>query len=126
MEVQQPTVSLADQTSSLNDRAIAFFFHLYVHTTPGMNNQLVTARGHHEYLPRLYLKCGPSGPLAMVIIASGIASLANAGSAHHWMKEAFVLYGKALQRIRSALSDPIKTKSIEILAAVMLIGLFEV
>ena len=84
------------------------------------------ARGYHEFIPGLFRKSSPTGPLSSIIEAAGLASLANAGNAHDWEEHAFVAYGRALDRVRKALTDPKLIKEDETLATVIMIGVFEV
>lgn len=106
------------------DQATAFFFNHYVFGASQQSH--IAIRGHHEYLPALYRACSPSGALATITAAAGLASLANAGNSSTWSGKAYVLYGKALHQIQKALSDPLELKSDQTLAAVMLMGTFEV
>ena len=55
-----------------------------------------------------------------------MASLANAGNARGWLVDAYELHGVAIRRISAALMDLEHVKSDQTLAAVMLMGTFEV
>ena len=58
--------------------------------------------------------------------AVGLASLANAGNAASWMREAWKYYGKALRQLRVAMGDAVKITSDETLAATALLWMFDV
>jgi Fungal specific transcription factor domain len=106
------------------DRAIPFFFSHYVHQPEPFSKR--SKRGYYEYLPSLYLRSDPNGPLVTTVHAAAIASFANAGNAQDWIPEAYRLYGLAVMRTQAALINPQDVKSDDILAAVMLLGTFEV
>lgn len=67
-----------------------------------------------------------NGPLVTMTQAVAVASLSNAGNAPDQLTYAYQLYGAAISRIRAALEDPVKVKSNQTLAAVMLLSTFEV
>jgi hypothetical protein len=127
-------VESAQSTSSLHtpvllpsvaDRATHFFFKQYVcnETQPG--NSHISPRGHLEYLPVLYLR-SPAGILNPIVKAVALASFGNAGNVSEWKSRSFKLYGAAIYKIKEALQDPAQIKTDETLAAVMLMGTFEV
>lgn len=108
------------------DRATNFFIHQYVLTLQGSSGS-APLRGNHEYLPGLLRKeDSASGVLSTIVTAAGLAAMSNAGSVLAWRSEAFQLYGKAIRQLQNALRDPIQMKSDQTLAAVMLMGTFEV
>ena len=109
---------------SIVEQATAFFFCRHVWRPESRSGK--PARGHHEYLPALYAMDDSDGPLANTIHAVAVVSLANAGNARGWLVDAYELHGVAIRRIRAALMDPEHVKSDQTLAAVMLLGTFEV
>lgn len=112
---------------TLEDRATAFFVHHYVRQ--GHNGSLSApgARGTNEYLPALLREECVSDALKKVVAAAGIAAMANAGnSTASWRGEAYTLYTGAVRQLRSDLYDPVRSKLDHTLAAVMLMGTFEV
>lgn len=119
---------------SLTDRAVAFFFQRYVYRptsyqvtgTELARSPTGADHGHHEYFPDLFLQSSRDGPLACIVEAAGLASLANAGNTSQWMKLAFIAYGRALSAIRKSLMDPALVKKDETLAAIIMMGVFEV
>ncbi|KAM0260903.1 hypothetical protein ACHAQJ_002523 [Trichoderma viride] len=82
--------------------------------------------GVHEHLPLLLQQERSTGALSTIVSAAGLAALANAGTCTAWKREALRLYGKALQQLRIELEDSVRVKSDSTLAAVMLMGTFEV
>jgi hypothetical protein len=64
--------------------------------------------------------------LEIITAAAGLAALANSSSAQDLIPQAYTLYGEALRKVRIALQDPEQAISDETLAAVMLMGTFEV
>jgi hypothetical protein len=101
------------------DRATSFFIHQYVFKGQA------SLRGNHEYLPALLQEDG-GGTLGTIIAAAGLAGLANAGNATTWRSEAYSLYGRAIRQLKIALDDPVQVKADQTLAAIMLMGTFEV
>ncbi|KAH7187654.1 hypothetical protein BKA60DRAFT_613420 [Fusarium oxysporum] len=108
----------------LEDRATAFFFSRFVLNT---NGDPQTKRGVCEFLPELLQQKKTEGVLGTIIPATGLSTLVNAGKSLEWKSEAFALCGKALrQLIVVDLGDAVKARSDHTLAAIMLMGTFEV
>lgn len=82
-------------------------------------------RGFQEYLPELYCKEGKRTALSTVITAAGLATLSNAAKQPDVGASAREMYLAALRMVSEALVDPLRVKSDQTLAAVMLLGLFE-
>lgn len=112
----------------LTDRGTAFFVHQYV--SSGANDSNTSMRGNHEYLPKLLCSALPSRAartaLETVTAAAGLAGLANSSGSQTLVPEAYRLYGSAIRQIQLALRDPLQVHSDETLAAVMLMGTFEI
>ncbi|KAI7758722.1 hypothetical protein LZL87_013784 [Fusarium oxysporum] len=106
----------------LQDRATAFFFSRFVLNT---NGDPQTKRGVCEFLPELLQQKKAEGVLGTIIPATGLATLVNAGKSLEWKSEAFALCGKALRQLTVDLGDAIKARSDHTLAAIMLMGTFE-
>jgi hypothetical protein len=87
---------------------------------------LSISRGHHEYLPALMRQEGTNGPLRIIVAAAGLAALSNAGNARTWVVESYQLYNDAIRQLKSALSNPVEVCLDCSLAAMMLMGTFEV
>ncbi|KAH8819168.1 hypothetical protein F5884DRAFT_864617 [Xylogone sp. PMI_703] len=112
--ILQPALS-----TNLEDQAISFFFGHYV---------LPIRHGNHEYLPDIYaeeVRDEFDGPIKNIITASGLAGLANRSNNERLLVVARRLYGKAIGLINSALADPVKVKSDQTLAAVLVLSIFE-
>lgn len=104
----------------LNDQGVAFFMTNYV------NKGVGNFRGFQEYLPSLYREEGHRTALSTVITAAGLASLSNAAKQFDVGALARRIYLEALRMVGEALADPLQVRSDQTLAAVMLLGLFEV
>ena len=116
-----------------DERGSAFFFHQFVFS--GANNNAGLVRGNHEYLPKLLRSRIQETPrelinaetaLEKITAAAGLAALANSTFAPNLIPEAYKLYGSAIRHIRYALEDTNQAHADETLAAVMLMGTFEV
>ncbi|EXK26498.1 hypothetical protein FOXG_15952 [Fusarium oxysporum f. sp. lycopersici 4287] len=107
----------------LEDRATAFFFSRFVLNT---NGDPQTKRGVCEFLPELLQQEKTEGVLGTIIPATGLSTLVNAGKSLEWKSEAFALCGKALRQLTVDLGDAVKARSDHTLAAIMLMGTFEV
>jgi len=125
---ESPTRSLSP---ALTDRGTAFFVHQYVSS----GTDYSAARGNHEYLPKLLGTTSPDRQpnltaariaLESVTAAAGLAGLANSTCSQNLIPEAYRLYGNAIRQIQQALGDPFQIHADETLAAVMLMGTFEV
>jgi hypothetical protein len=115
------------------ERGSAFFFYQFVFS--GANSNAMLVRGNHEYLPKLLGGRNQETPrefinartaLEKITAASGLAGLANSTSAPNLITEAYKLYGSAIRHLRYALEDSNQAYLDETLAAVMLMGTFEV
>jgi hypothetical protein len=82
--------------------------------------------GFHEYLPVLYARDSERKTLSTIMQAVGLASLANTAKNPTAMKAADALYLQGVQKVREALADPREVKEDQTLAAVMMLGIFEV
>lgn len=125
-QLRATTRSLSRTVSpSVFDCGTAFFMRQYIF--PGQQTSpSSTCRGHHEYLPALLGQGDTTGPLKTIVAAAGLAALSNAGNASTWTNESFRLYNKAIRQLKSALQDPAQACLDETLAAIMLMGTFEV
>jgi transcription factor-like protein len=127
------TVLVRPVSHSLTERATAYFVHHYV--LAGDQETELSVRGNLEYIPHLLDESGPtaiSGSTAAfkafrdITYAAGLASLANSGKSDDWLKQAYASYNSSIRHIRDALQDPAQVKLNHTLAAVMLMGTFEV
>ena len=118
---------------ALTDSGTAFFVHQYV--SSGTDYSDTSARGNHEYLPKLLDTTSPDGQhnvtsariaLESITAAAGLAGLANSTCSQNLIPEAYKLYGNAIRQIQQVLRDPLQVHADETLAAVMLMGTFEV
>lgn len=116
---------IMDLAPAITDRATAFFLYQYAFS-PELCASTGISPGVHEHLPVLLLHEPPTGALSTIVAAAGLAALANAGASTAWKYDAFRLYGKALQQLQVDLKDPVRMRSDSTLAAVMLMGTFEV
>lgn len=113
----------------LEDRATAFFVHQYVFGSGGGVEHPAHRGGLHEYIPQLLehrRQAKGANVLATITAAAGLAALANAGSSAPWRAEAYRWYGKAIHQLKENLADQQLVKADQTLAAVMLMGMFEV
>ncbi|KAL7912340.1 hypothetical protein GGI35DRAFT_468547 [Trichoderma velutinum] len=112
-------------SSPLSDRATCFFLHHYV-----LGNTLWSDKnfpqGVLQYLPCLLRHEGPTGLLNTIICASGHAALSNSRASSPLKEEAYRLYGNSIRQLQTDLQDPRKMKSDATLAAILLMGTFEV
>ncbi|PTB47308.1 hypothetical protein M431DRAFT_502085 [Trichoderma harzianum CBS 226.95] len=112
-------------SSPLSDRAMCFFLYHYV-----LGNTLWSDKnfpqGVLQYLPCLLRHEGPTGLLNTIICASGHAALSNSRASGPLKEEAYRLYGKSIRQLQTDLQDPKKVKSDATLAAILLMGTFEV
>ena len=118
------TLDLKPLAPGILDQAAPFFICNYVAQSTGKPG--LEYRGNHEYLPILHSTDSPSGPPSTIITALGLASLSNKRQEPSMMLDARRTYVKAMQLVTNALQDPVELKSDHTLAAVMLLGLFEV
>jgi hypothetical protein len=108
----------------LLDRATSFFIHQYVLTVEDIGSG--SRRGNLEYLPNLMNREVSDGPMRTIIAAAGLAALSNAGNSAMWAVESYQMYGKAIRQLQDDLNDRNKAKTDHTLAAIMLMGTFEV
>ncbi|OAG41507.1 hypothetical protein AYO21_04209 [Fonsecaea monophora] len=104
-------------------RAVSFFFSQYVHQPPTPCGKFQP--GSFQYLPSLYARSRPDGPLVPIVHAAALASYANAGNVPHWTLESYRLCGLGILRCRHALGNLVERKSNEVLASIMLLGVYE-
>lgn len=123
-EVSFPRVNYRTLDLDLVDRAVPYFFSHYVHQPESFSEK--SKRGYYEYLPTLYTRSGADSPLVTIVHAVAIASFANAGHVHKWISDGYKLYGSATLKAKAALENPKHAKSDDVLATVMLLGMFEV
>lgn len=116
---------IIDLSPAIADRATAFFLYQYAFS-PELCASTGISPGVHEHLPVLLQHGPPKGALNTIVAAAGLAALANAGASTQWRYDAYRSYGKALQQLQVDLKDPVRMKSDSTLAAVMLMGTFEV
>ncbi|KAK5997077.1 Pyranose 2-oxidase [Cladobotryum mycophilum] len=134
---QQPTLSndgpvtvlregsrVVDLSPSINDKGTAFFLREYVFDA-GTSPSSATLQGFHDHLPALLQQEQTGGPLETIVSAAGLAALANAGASLQWKREAYSLYGKAIQKLQADLQDTARVKLDSTLAAIMMMGTFE-
>lgn len=107
------------------DCGTAFFLRQYIFPG-GRTSPSSACRGHHEYLPVLLNRGDTTGPLRTIVAAAGLAALSNASNALTWTTESYRLYNKSIRQLKSALQDPTQSCQDETLAAIMLMGTFEV
>ncbi|PTB45247.1 hypothetical protein M441DRAFT_64920 [Trichoderma asperellum CBS 433.97] len=115
---------IIDLSPAVTDRATAFFLYQYAFS-PELCSSTGISPGVHEHLPVLLQHEPPTGALNTIVAAAGLAALANAGASAPWKFDAYRSYGKALEQLRVDLKDPVRMKSDSTLAAVMLMGTFE-
>lgn len=121
----QTPLRTRELSGALDERATAFFFRQYmlsVQVHPGAGGK----RGVYEFLPLLVQQEGKSGLLQTVISACGLAALANAGKAAEWQTQAYGMLTKAIGQLKVNLQDAKARVSDQTLAAIMLMGTFEV
>lgn len=111
---------------SLTERAVDFFFQHYASNTLDSNPFGFGPRGDSEYLSILYSRSSPGGMFTSILEVVALASFANAGNVPGWKSQVFKLYGTAISKMKDALMDPVQVRTDEMLAAVMLMGTFEV
>jgi hypothetical protein len=117
----RPSLSL-----SIPDRATAFFISQYVFSRPRAHLLNHPYRGHYEYIPALLHGESPHSVLATTVAAVGLAGLANAGNSNAWRVGAYKLHGLALRRLKDAVEGEGKATEDRTLAAIVLMGTFEV
>jgi hypothetical protein len=125
------TISVASKlrptlSPSTSDQATAFFISQYVFSRPSANPLHPPSRGHYEYIPALLQGESSDSVLATTVAAVGLASLANAGNSNSWRVAAFKLHGLALRRLKDAVEVEGKATEDKTLAAIVLMGTFEV
>lgn len=107
-------------TQSVAERAKCHFVANFV-----LNPPQATERGYFEFLLPI-LKDNPPQAFKSALDACCLASLGNrVGTGRNFEKEALGKYTESLAEISTAIHDPILSKSDGVLAAVLLLGLFE-
>lgn len=115
-----PSMILAPRTSAV-DQATCFFFDNY-----GSSADMLDTCGNFQYLPEIFMTQQIGFPLQQAIAAVGFAGLANFWSASTIMAKANSTYCVALKSVNAALRCPEEAKSDQILATILLLGLWEV
>jgi hypothetical protein len=123
LEKHAPQAPSRTVYTPIADQALGFFMSNYVIPEP---NNHTTFHGFHDYLPILCKQESSRQPLSTIMSAVGMASLANAGQQPALTLAARKMQILAIRRIREALADPLEVKSDNTLAAIMLLGAFEV
>ena len=115
-----PSLILAPGTSA-EDQATTFFFGNYV-----LGTELLNTCGNYQYLSTLHAseQFGPG--LRQCVVAVGLAGLANFWKASNIMARSRRTYSSALRFVNTCLGDREEAKSDQTLAAIMLLGLYEV
>lgn len=111
----------------VEEQAPCFFLSNYV-LAPN-RNEATTQRGYFEFLGPLIKGEGPESQLALAFSAVSMASLANRPSSKHradLRQLAIAQYAKALKATNLALQNPATQKSDQTLAAVLMLGFYEV
>src|SRR5262249_17432019 len=80
----------------------------------------------YEFLPILLRESIPHSALPTATAAVGLASLSNTKNSPEWSSMAQSLYGKAIRKVHAAVADPVLQPSDQTLAAIMLLGFYEV
>lgn len=111
---------LAPRTSA-EDQATCFFFGNY-----GSSTDMLNTCGNFQYLPEICMTQQVGFPLRQAIAAVGYAGLANFWSASTIMAKANSAYCAALKSVNAALRSSEEAKSDQILATILLLGLWEV
>ena len=85
-----------------------------------------SVRGHLEHLYPLYQKTSPDSPLSLA--TSSVALLISGNSQRRAADQQLgrTTFGRALQKISTAIRDPVESIKDETLMAVLLLGLYEV
>ncbi|KAJ3497835.1 hypothetical protein NLG97_g1592 [Lecanicillium saksenae] len=71
-------------------------------------------------------KTAAGDALETITAAAGLAALANIGTSPEWKSQAYSMYGTAIRRLHASLQAPDQVVSDQTLAAVMMMGVFEV
>jgi hypothetical protein len=83
-------------------------------------------RGYLDFLIPLLKKEQPKSPLSLAFSAVGLACLGNRRNSKALLTTADSIYMRALNKINVALRDPVLVLEDSLLAAVLLLSLFEV
>lgn len=101
------------------DQAVCFFFRCR------LNEPSESCRLVYKYLPSLY-GADPSSALSCTINAIGLAGLSSYRRVPRLMSSACKQYSEALRLIGTALRDPMKANTDQVLLVVHLMGVYEV
>jgi hypothetical protein len=120
---QQSWVSSLISTPAISaeDQATSFFFGNYV-----AGREIRNTCGNFQYLSTIYANQPVGIPLRQAIAAVGFAGLANFWKAPSIMAQANNAYCTALRLINTGLGNIEEAKSDQSVAAIMLLGLYEV
>jgi hypothetical protein len=108
------------------DRATSFFISQYVFGRIPPGSSSPPSRGHYEYIPSLLQGEKEDSVLATTVAAAGLAGLANVANSNAWRVDAYKLHGLALTRLKDAVEVEGKATEDKTLAAIVLMGTFEV
>ena len=120
---ENAAVTIRNLWLPLEDEATYYFFHNFASDDSGAKNSL---NAYADVLPTLYQQKSSFGTLPKIIDAIGLASISNIKHSPELMVAAGQEYAKALRAINASIQDPRKATKDETMAAVMLLGLFEV
>lgn len=86
------------------------------------------ARGHFDFILPLSKTEAVDSPFALAFAAVAFVSIANRPSSRrgNLLYQALCQYGEALKAVNLALQNPAQQKSDQTLAAILLLGFFEV
>lgn len=113
-------------TIPVEEQALCFFLANWV-----LIPQQGQTGGYMEYLVPLYSQCKPNSHLYYALSAASLAAFGNRpsckrSSSQSVSAKASLMYAKALEYTSRALKDPSSNKDDETLAAVLMLGTFEV
>lgn len=118
--------NMLNLTIPVEEQAPCFFLSNYV-LAPIPND--TTPRGYFDFLGPLMKGEGPESQLTLAFSAVSMASLANRPSSKHradLRQLAIAQYTKALKATNLALQNPVTQKTDQTLAAVLMLGFYEV
>ena len=118
------TLSIRESISiPIEEQAPCYFISNFV-----MIPQSGCSRGYFDFLAPMIMAEEPDSHLSVAFSAVALASLANRPNSKSsgLMQQAISQYAKALKAINSALQNPLHQKSDQTLAAIVMLGFFEV
>jgi energy-converting hydrogenase Eha subunit G len=107
-------------STSAEEQATSFFFRNYVLEEQKYHN------GHFQYLSDIYAREEIGESLADSVVCLGLVGLANFWKASNILISAKAKYNSALRLVSSKLRNIEEAKSDQTMAAVMLLGVYEV